>query len=98
MKKGTKYDKDKPRWVLLPFKEVEEIVDVLTYGSKKYADFNWQHVKPGKDRYFSAMMRHISAWKNGEVLDQESGLSHLAHAGCCLLYLMWFENNPEDKQ
>ncbi|MBW1783068.1 MAG: hypothetical protein JRL30_20285 [Deltaproteobacteria bacterium] len=98
MKKGTKFDTGKPRWSLLPFFEVEEIVDVLTQGAVKYADDNWMSVKPGKDRYFSAMMRHISAWKNGERVDPESGRSHLAHAGCCLLFIMWFDNHPEEQK
>jgi len=69
---------------------------VLTYGSIKYEDNNWMHVNPPKDRYFSAMIRHITAWKGGERIDKESGLSHLAHAGCCLLFLMWFDNEGID--
>jgi hypothetical protein len=35
---GQKFDNDKPRWELLPYKEVGEIVDVLTSGAKKYQD------------------------------------------------------------
>ena len=30
---------------------------------------------------------HMWAWKNGEQLDQESGIHHLAHAMCCLMFL-----------
>jgi hypothetical protein len=90
---GRKFDQDKPRWSLLPWKEVEEIVKVLTLGSKKYADHNWMGVRPFKDRYTSALMRHITAWIDGEAEDPESKLSHLAHAGCCLLFLMWGDNN-----
>ena len=90
---GRKFDSNKPRWSLLPWKEVEEIVKVLTLGSEKYADRNWMNVRPLKDRYVSAMMRHITAWLDGNRLDEESKLSHLAHAGCCLLFLMWGDNN-----
>jgi len=90
--KGVKYDGEKPRWSLLPWREVNDIVKVLNHGATKYDDNNWQHVKPPKDRYFSAMHRHIYAWKTGEKIDPESGLPHLAHAGCCLLFLMWFDN------
>jgi len=98
-KKGVKHDSGKPRWSLLPFREVEEIVDVLTFGSTKYDDHNWKIVENGggrDGRYFNAMMRHIAAWKNGERMDQESGKSHLAHAGCCLLCLMWFDTEEEE--
>jgi hypothetical protein len=39
--KGRKDDSGKPRWSLLPWKQVEDIVKVMTFGSKKYADFNF---------------------------------------------------------
>ena len=88
---GIKYDNEKPRWSLLPWVAVNEIVKVLTYGAKKYDDDNWKKVEPFEDRYFSAMLRHLIDWKNGEKTDKETGLSHLAHAGCCLLFLLWRE-------
>ena len=90
---GRKFDTNKPRWSLLPFKEVEEIVKVLTFGAKKYEDNNWMHVTPFKDRYFSALQRHLTAWWSGKKVDPDSSFSHLAHAGCCLLFLMWGDNN-----
>ena len=93
---GKKDDSDKPRWSLLPLRPVKEIVRVLTFGAKKYTDNNWIKVDNPSDRYFSAMMRHIEAHMNGELLDEESHLYHLAHAGCCLLFWLHFiekENN-----
>ena len=50
---------------------------------------NWQQVDNAKERYFNACHRHLQAWWSGERLDSESGLPHLAHAVCCLLFLMW---------
>ena len=91
---GQKFDKGKSRWGLLPFQEIKEIVDVLTVGSKKYGDDNWKQVKP-RNRYIDALFRHLNAWINGEQLDPEDSLSHLAHAGCNLLFLMWFDNNDK---
>ena len=93
---GRKFDSEKPRWDLLPVEPVEDIVKVLTYGSKKYADDNWKCVKPFKKRYFSAMLRHIFAWWCGESTDKETGLSHLSHAGCCLLFLAWGEKQKPE--
>ena len=94
--KGIKYDSEKLRWDLLPFEEIEQIVDVLTFGSKKYTDDNWKKVPNQKKRYFSAMMRHISAWKKGEILDKETNINHLAHAGCCLLFLLWGDRKKNE--
>jgi hypothetical protein len=89
LKKGIKYDAGKPRWSLLPFREMDEVVKVLTFGSKKYDDENWKKIEP--ERYQSALGRHYSLYMQGEKNDKESGLSHLAHLICCALFLMWHE-------
>jgi hypothetical protein len=88
---GVKFDNDKPQWSLLPFKALKEVVDVLTYGAKKYAPDNWKKVPNAKQRYIDAGFRHFTAYAAGEKLDPETGKSHLAHALCCLLYLLAFE-------
>jgi hypothetical protein len=88
---GVKYDNDKPQWSLLPFKALKEVVDVLTYGAKKYAPDNWKKVPNARQRYIDAGFRHLTAYASGEKLDSETGKSHLAHAICCLLYLLAFE-------
>ena len=90
---GNKYDQDKPMWDLLPLRTVGRIVEVLTFGASKYSPGNWKMVPNAKDRYFAALMRHLEQWQAGEKVDKESGLLHLAHAGCCLLFLLWFEEN-----
>ena len=94
---GRKFDNGKPRWSLLPMQEVEDIVKVLTTGAKKYSDGNWMHVRP-TSRYIDALYRHLSAWLDGEANDQEDGHSHLAHATCNLLFLMWFDNNNKKEK
>ena len=90
--KGVKYDEEKPRFDLLPMAEVEGVVRVLTLGSQKYYDDNWKKVENGRQCYYAAAMRHLSVWKQGELLDQETGESHLSHAMCCLLFLAWLDN------
>ena len=52
---------------------------------------NWQLVPDATRRYTDALMRHVEAWREGERLDPESKLPHLAHAICCALFLIWFE-------
>ena len=98
MSEGAKFDDGKPRWDLLPYGPVSKVVDVLTFGAKKYGQDTWTTVPNAKNRYFAAMMRHIVAWKGGEKTDQESGIHHLAHATCCVLFLLWFDIKEEVKK
>lgn len=88
MRPGTKQDDGKPLWNLLPWKAVGLVVDVLTYGAKKYSPDNWRDVPEGKERYLSAALRHLSAYAQGEDIDAESGLPHLAHAATCILFML----------
>ena len=88
---GRKFDQEKLRWDLVPWDSVEQIVDVLTYGAKKYAPDNWKSVPEGRTRYFAALCRHLFAWWRGEKIDPESGKPHLAHAGCCVLFLLFID-------
>lgn len=85
---GVKHDTKKPRWTLVPWASVSAIVEVLEYGAQKYAPDNWRKVENGRERYANAALRHIMAWLGGERCDPESGLPHLAHAGCCILFLL----------
>jgi len=86
---GMKFDDDKLRWDLLPFDAIEEIVKIMTFGAKKYAPNNWQKVDA--DRYIAALMRHLVAHLKGEKLDQESGILHLSHIACNIIFLIWKE-------
>jgi len=84
---GRKFDGGKLEYGLLPPLALEETVKVLTFGAQKYERDNWQKVPDAKRRYFDALQRHVWAWKQGEQIDQESGIHHLAHAMCCLMFL-----------
>lgn len=85
---GLKTDDGKPRFDLMPPLAVREFVEVLTIGAKKYGPENWRHVRDRRRRYFAAALRHTWAWWLGETHDEESQRSHLAHAMCCLAFLM----------
>jgi hypothetical protein len=84
---GRKFDGNKLEYGLLPPLALEETVKVLTFGAQKYERDNWQKVPDSKRRYFDALQRHMWAWKQGEQNDHESGINHLAHAMCCLMFL-----------
>lgn len=88
---GRKDDADKPRYDLIPPEALDLIARVMTHGAQKYGVDNWQLVPDFRRRYFSAAMRHLWAYWNGEELDsgaEGSGLPHLAHAACCVMFLL----------
>ena len=79
---GAKDDKTKPMaGVLLDFsRALQTVVDVGTYGAKKYTRTGWAMVPEGSQRYTDAMMRHLLAMDiDPDGLDKETGLPHLAH-------------------
>lgn len=88
---GQKHDQNKPRYSLLPSATLNHVIAVLEFGADKYGVDNWQQVQNLRTRYYDACMRHIDSWWSGEINDIESGKHHLAHAICCLLFLMWFD-------
>ena len=94
---GIKNDSEKPRWDLIPWRELSDVVDVITFGLDKYSEDNWKYVEP-KSRYFAACHRHLYAWSQGEKIDRESDKNHLAHAICCLLFLLWDDNEKVKKE
>jgi hypothetical protein len=94
-KVGLKFDQEKPRMALVPPQPIMEIAEVLTYGAKKYAAHNWCH-GISFERLKSAMDRHMAAWWAGEDCDPETGYSHLAHAACCLFFLMDLRHTRPD--
>jgi len=95
---GVKHDGGKPEYDLLPPRALERVVDVLTYGAKKYAAGNWKQVENARSRYYNAAQRHLSAWRRGETLDPESGFPHLAHAACSILFLLGFESGDAEEK
>lgn len=95
---GNKDDASKLDWTLLPVRPVKAILEVLVFGAKKYGRNNWQSLERPRQRYLAAAMRHLTAVIDGEWLDSESGKPHLAHAGCCILFLLWVGDVEESKQ
>ena len=98
---GVEGGKIKDRWDLLPIECIQDVVKILTFGSIKYGAENWKSLENGEDRYYAALMRHMAANRMGETIDQESGLSHLSHAMCNIVFLLWLEKhkvNGEDKR
>ena len=85
---GQKFDSEKPMMGLIPPKAEEALARVLTFGAKKYAPDNWRKVPDAQRRYMDACLRHLNAHRKGEGSDPETGESHLAHAACCVMFLL----------
>jgi len=93
--KQARFNSGKPNWGLIPFKAVEPIIQVMMKGAEKYAPYNWQN--GDAEQNFQSLMRHLVSWQSGEKIDQESGLTHLAHAGCNIIFMLWHELYKEGK-
>ncbi len=94
---GTKYDEGKIQLDLWSPDAINETGRVLTFGANKYDAYNWaKGIK--YSRVFGALLRHLWSWWRGEINDPETGLHHLGHAMCCLMFLLHYEMNKEKYQ
>ena len=92
---AMKFDGDKLPVNLLSTEALNQTAAVLKFGADKYHAHNWRDGFAWS-RPLAAAMRHIMAFNDGEDKDPESGLSHLAHAACCIMFLLEFEKtHPE---
>lgn len=69
-----------------------EIAAVLAFGAQRYGRHNWRQGMRWS-RVVAAALRHLAAFERGELRDQESGLHHLGHFGCCLMFLAVYERD-----
>lgn len=61
----------------------------LLEGNLKYGRTNWRAAGVKSSIYFDACKRHLNAWfDEGEDIDLESGLPHLAHALACIAIIV----------
>lgn len=96
VKEAIKHDDGKVDWSLVPFEALEGMANVLTFGAKKYAAWNWTDGGGFKwTRLLGSCLRHLFAFARGEDLDPESGISHISHAQCNLLFLAYYIRNKE---
>lgn len=84
---SAKADKGKLELSLVNPQLVKAVAEVRMYGTEKYGDSeNWRKVEP--KRYVDALYRHLLAYIEGNEVDEESGLSHLAHMACNISFLL----------
>lgn len=86
------------RYDLMPKAGLDAIAEVFAFGAEKYASHNWRRGYEWSKSY-SALMRHMTAHWDGETHDPESGLPHLAHAGCHVMFMLtWLAEQGEGGQ
>lgn len=104
-----KYDSGKTPIHLLPTIPLFAIAKVFGFGAKKYAQNSWRsknHKAVSWMRTYGSIISHLLLWAAGQDNDDESGMSHLWHAGTQLLILInqvetgsgaddRFHDNPE---
>lgn len=100
-KPGTKYDAGKPILGAVPPNAEIAVGRVLAFGAATYARDNWRVLEDAQTRYMDAALRHLNAVRRGESQDSESGEHHLAHAACCVLFMLELaleeqDNNKEE--
>ena len=74
----------KPKISDTPTIGIREMGRVFSMGAAKYGRFNWREHTVSSSVYYDAAWRHLSAWFEGEDIDIESGISHLAHVMACM--------------
>lgn len=76
-----------PLHLIPPIAETE-IAWVLGDGASKYGRYNWRAEKISLLTYLGAMRRHINRILDGEDVDGDSGLLHLAHVAATACIVM----------
>lgn len=93
---GIKHDAGKARYDLIPPQSLRAVVDVFTFGARKYDAHNWMK-GINYSRLLAAIHRHLSAIEMGEDIDKESKLPHAAHITASLFMLMYFQHTQRDE-
>ena len=80
---------------------VMEMALGMMEGARKYGRHNYRVAGVRGSVYYDASMRHLMDWWEGEDIDKDSGLSHIAKAMSCLHVLrdammndMWTDDRP----
>ena len=83
---GLRFNSGKTRYDLVPQFAQEQYAKVLTKGSEKYAERNWEKGMAWS-KVLASLKRHTSAFESGEDYDKETGLLHSAHIMCNAAFL-----------
>jgi hypothetical protein len=90
--RGKKTDGDKVMLQLVEPEFIEAMGYILTFGAKKYGDYNWRGLD--RERVVGSLMRHLNDYRKGEKEDlYEPHGSNLAAVAVNAMFLYWIDNN-----
>lgn len=82
----------KPPMSIVPCSALAQLGVAMLSGAVKYTPHNWRRAGVRASIYYDAMMRHLFKWWEGEDLDDESRVHHLAHVMACAAIIIDSEN------
>jgi len=85
----------------IPMTVMAELGVAMLEGAVKYSRHNYREIGVRASVYFDALLRHATAWWEGEDLDPDSGISHVTKAIATLTVLRdamiqakWVDDRP----
>jgi hypothetical protein len=78
----------KPPLDLVPAAALLYMSRVMALGAAKYGAYNWREKAVRYSVYHAAAHRHLLAALDGETIDPESGVPHVAHAAACCAIIL----------
>lgn len=83
------------RYSLIPVPALDIMAKLYGFGAEKYAAHNWRKGYEWS-KSFDSLFRHATAALNGEDIDPETGLPHLAGAAFhCFTLMVFMQEHPE---
>jgi hypothetical protein len=79
---------------LIPRRVLCALADQYAKGAAKYAPHDWEKGRAWSD-YYDAAFRHLTAFWEGESLDEDGHPHLVAAAWCCLALYHFEETHPE---
>jgi hypothetical protein len=96
MAQADRFNEGKRQWALVDFESLEPMVEVLEFGAKKYSPDNWKKGLPVRS-IVESLLRHIFAFLRGQDKDPESGISHIGHMMCNLMFLSYVMKHKKEE-